>query len=69
MREKSIEKLKILCDHWIKHNEEHAKEFLEWGEAFGGKIEELLREAKELFLKANSFIERVKEEIGERGGG
>lgn len=27
-----MERLKVLLAHWIEHNEEHAKEFMEWAE-------------------------------------
>ena len=27
-----MERFKVLLAHWIEHNEEHAKEFMEWAE-------------------------------------
>lgn len=32
MSEQEKEKLKVLLDHWIEHNKEHADEFREWAE-------------------------------------
>jgi nickel/cobalt exporter len=32
MAKTDMEKLRILIDHWIEHNEEHADEFRKWAE-------------------------------------
>lgn len=32
MAKTDMEKLRILIDHWIEHNEEHADEFKKWAE-------------------------------------
>ena len=59
------EKLKILLDHWIEHNDEHIKEYSEW-------INKLKREgftfvAKQIeagalyLLKANDCFSKAKE--------
>ena len=32
MAKTDMEKLQILLNHWIEHNEEHAGEFEEWAE-------------------------------------
>jgi phage shock protein A len=32
MAKTDMEKLQILIEHWIEHNEEHADEFMKWAE-------------------------------------
>ena len=32
MAKTDMEKLEVLIDHWIEHNEEHAGEFRKWAE-------------------------------------
>ena len=32
MAKTDMEKLQILINHWIEHNEEHANEFMKWAE-------------------------------------
>ncbi len=32
MAKTDVEKLRILIEHWIEHNEEHADEFGKWAE-------------------------------------
>lgn len=63
------EKLRILIDHWIEHNREHAEEFREWA----GKARDFEEQAAgENILKAvgrveeaNEFLLRAAEELKE----
>jgi hypothetical protein len=63
------EKLRILVDHWIEHNREHAEEFREWA----GKARDLEEEAigdnilkaAEWLEEANEFLLRAGEELKE----
>ena len=32
MAKTDMEKLQVLINHWIEHNEEHADEFMKWAE-------------------------------------
>ena len=55
------EKLKKLLEHWIKHNEEHAKTYLEWskkvdGESLGDVVG-LLKEASKVTMSINKLFE------------
>ncbi|MDY6834942.1 MAG: hypothetical protein SVY53_09120 [Chloroflexota bacterium] len=35
MSEEDREKLRVLLDHWVEHNEEHNEKFKEWAEKAG----------------------------------
>ena len=64
------EKLRILVDHWMKHNREHAEEFREWAgkarsfeeQAAGDNI----LKAAERLEEANVCLLRAEEELKER---
>ena len=63
------EKLRVLVDHWIEHNRDHADEFREWarrardfaGEAAGDNILQAAGRLEE----ANEFLLRAAEELKE----
>ena len=63
------EKLRILVDHWIEHNREHAEEFQEWA----GKARDFeeqaagddILEAAARLEEANEFLLRAAEELKE----
>jgi len=65
-----MEKLKILLNHWIEHNREHAQEFREWAEkakSFGqSTVHDDIMQASQQMNKANEFLlkalEKPKEE-------
>ena len=65
------EKLKILLNHWIKHNKEHSKEFREWAEKAKrlGEAEpcdDIMGAAQELD-KANEFLVRALKRFEGKG--
>ena len=70
MSEAEKEKLKILLNHWIEHNRQHAQEFREWAEkakSFGqAEVHDDMMRAVQQMNKANEFLlsalERLKEE-------
>ena len=60
-----IKKLRILLDHWVKHNEDHAREYRNWAtkmEAKGLKnLAQYLKNASSNTLDANKdFISARK---------
>ncbi|MBT9159726.1 MAG: hypothetical protein AAGB97_02750 [Dehalococcoidia bacterium] len=63
------EKLRVLVDHWIEHNRDHAEEFQEWArrardfakEAAGDNILKAVGRLEE----ANEFLLRAAEELKE----
>jgi nickel/cobalt exporter len=62
-------KLRVLLDHWIKHNREHAQEFTDWAEkarVFGqAAVHDDIEQAAQQMNKANEFLlaalKRLKE--------
>lgn len=61
------EKLQKLLEHWIKHNEEHARTYLEWSKKIDsgslGEIVDLLREASKATASINEVFERAIEKL------
>lgn len=62
-------KLKTLLNYWIKHNEEHEREFREWAGKAGasGAVEagaHLLRAAQEMY-QATEFLSKARRELEE----
>jgi len=59
------EKLGKLLEYWIKHNEEHAKTYLEWAKKADGEglkdVVGLLEEASELTMSVNRLFEKAIE--------
>lgn len=57
------EKLGKLLEYWIKHNEEHAKTYLEWSKkADSNSLEDvvgLLKEASEITMSINDLFEKA----------
>jgi len=59
------EKLSRLLEYWIKHNEEHARDYLEWSKWAGEEelegVASLLEEVAEMTISINQkFKEAVK---------
>jgi len=62
-------KLRVLLDHWIKHNREHAQEFTDWAEKARGfgqaTVHDDIKQAAQQINKANEFLlaalKRLKE--------
>jgi nickel/cobalt exporter len=70
MHEAEKGKLKILLNHWVEHNRQHAQEFREWAEkakSLGqAEVHDDMMQAVQQMNKANEFLlsalERLKEE-------
>ncbi len=45
---KEIDKLRVLLDHWIEHNEEHAAEFRRWADQAGPAAPDVLGAAERM---------------------
>jgi len=62
-------RLQILLDHWIKHNREHAEEFLEWAErakGFGqGAVHDEIVEAAQRIGKVNESLSAALKQLEE----
>jgi hypothetical protein len=62
--EKEIEKLAVLLNHWIKHNEDHTKEYRKWADtSYRHGLKEVadnLRIAADLILKSNEIFIAAK---------
>jgi len=60
-------KLGKLLDYWIKHNEEHAKTYLEWSKKADDQglkdVVRLLEEASELTMSTNQLFKRALERL------
>jgi hypothetical protein len=62
-----MEKLRMLLDHWIEHNHEHAETYMQWAEKAGasgnsklsGMLKEIAAEAK----KMDVLFEKARQEI------
>jgi nickel/cobalt exporter len=63
MRNTEREKIKILLNHWIKHNKEHSQEFREWAEKAEGlgdaETSVDILEAAQQMDKANDALVRA----------
>lgn len=60
-------KLKVLIDHWIEHNMEHAREFTTWADKVGQpEVRKYIEEAARQMEKANdrllAALERLEED-------
>lgn len=62
-------KLRVLLDHWVKHNREHSQEFSEWadrtktlGETEVGR--EMLQAAQAMD-SASDFLSQARKRLGE----
>jgi hypothetical protein len=57
------DKLRVLLQHWIEHNEEHALEFLRWSER-AGPAEAAVRAAAEKMKAVNSDLSAALDLLG-----
>ncbi len=61
-----LEKLKILVEHWIEHNEEHIGKYKEWAEKLKGErddLAELIAESVRYFEKGNEKLAEILRRI------
>jgi hypothetical protein len=66
--DRELEKLRVLLTHWVRHNEEHAREFEEWVERARqrGATEVLphLQGAVESMQKVNDHLLAALQRLG-----
>lgn len=62
-----MDKLRVLLDYWIRHNEEHGAEFREWAEKAKGSgeiaVHDDLMKAHDETQKANTSLLRALEKL------
>jgi hypothetical protein len=58
-----MEKLRMLIPYWIAHNQEHAKEFLDWANQYEDVKGELQAAAGKID-DANKILEEALEKLG-----
>ena len=61
------DKLAIRLSHWMEHNNEHAREFREWGQkagslGHGAASDDIMRAAEQL-SKVNEFLLAAAEKL------
>lgn len=63
-----MEKLKKLLEHWVEHNEDHVKTYLEWAEkteTSGNKeLYNILKEIAENTKRMEGLFEKAKKVLG-----
>jgi len=65
------ERLRILLDYWMEHNQEHEKEFRDWaGKAASspGEVTQQLQEAAARMADASSCLEKARRALTKRTG-
>jgi aryl-alcohol dehydrogenase-like predicted oxidoreductase len=72
----NTDKIKILLQHWIDHNKEHAGEYSKWQESMVdegyGELAGYIGAAVQEMGRVNEFLEKALEEAGgslKEGGG
>ena len=66
------EKLRILLDYWIEHNNEHEKEFRDWADKVASSSTEVakqLREAAAKMAAASNELMKAKQALSKSKGG
>jgi cobalt/nickel transport system ATP-binding protein len=62
-----LEKLRILIDHWVEHNAEHAETYILWAEKAGSggdaALAEILKEIAEATGKTDALFEKARRRI------
>lgn len=65
------ERLQILLDYWIKHNQEHEQEFREWadkGASLPGGVGEQLQEAAAKMADATNCLDKARQALTQNMG-
>jgi hypothetical protein len=65
------EKLKILLDYWIEHNNEHEKEFRDWADkaaSLSGETAQQLQEAAAKMAAASKELMKAKQALSKDKG-
>ncbi|MDY7031112.1 MAG: hypothetical protein SVY10_04280 [Thermodesulfobacteriota bacterium] len=64
MEENKMKKLSVLLDHWVKHNDDHVKEYRKWAEIADkeglSQVEKNLRDAADLILQSSEKFHAAK---------
>jgi len=60
---KETDKLRVLLQHWMEHNEEHAADFLRWSEK-AGPAAAAVREAAERMNAVNQKLSAALDLLG-----
>ena len=60
---KETDKLRVLLQHWIEHNQEHAAEFLRWSEK-AGPAAAAVRQAAEKMGSVNLELSSALDLLG-----
>ena len=67
MEDKEMKKLSVLLDHWIKHNNDHVKEYHKWAEKAEKEglsaVGKNLRSAADLILQSSERFSAAKESM------
>ena len=67
MAKTDMEKLQILIDHWIEHNEEHAGEFRKWADRAKSSgnvaVHDDILSAVEKLRDANEHLRKALEKL------
>ena len=67
----SMQKLAMLLEHWMKHNENHAQTYREWAHKAAAlamhDVRARIEEAMELTLAANRKFEQALKRVREEG--
>jgi cobalt/nickel transport system ATP-binding protein len=62
------EKLRVLLDHWMEHNHEHAETYIQWAEKAGTAGDAALAEVLKMIAsetrKIDALFEKAKKKIG-----
>ena len=60
------ERLQILIDYWIEHNQEHEEEFRDWAQkvsSLSSEVAQKLQEAAERMAAASSDLMKAREAL------
>jgi len=65
------ERLRVLLDYWIKHNQEHEQEFREWAHkatSLSGGVGQQLQEAAARMADATDWLEKARQALAKNTG-
>jgi hypothetical protein len=65
------ERLRLLLDYWIKHNQEHEQEFREWADkasSLSGAVAQQLQEAAGRMSEATGWLEQARQALRKNMG-
>jgi hypothetical protein len=65
------ERLQLLLDYWIKHNQEHEQEFREWADkatSLSDAVAQQLQEAAGRMAEATDCLEKARQALRKNTG-